>query len=196
MGLYDQPAPIQCPLCTGPTEVVRRRRSTTLHHCPKCSLELDHLDPSRRVEPLDATNLRRKPATESPPGPTHPTTPRTGKQDPAVCRYCGSSKLFELSLDAGPHHSETRCADCQLHLKFNPRPWTLERALRFELPFGKYRGSKVGELAKTGRGRSYLKWMAENLSGNPATAARIALANDPFQPQGISDRRSAERRRT
>jgi hypothetical protein len=182
MALYEQLASVQCPLCTGSTELLRRRGSTTLHRCQKCSLDFDHLDPGRRVDPLEATDLNEKPATESPLGPAHPAAPRTRKHDPPLCRYCGSSKLFERSLDRSSHYAETRCRDCGRHLKFNHGPWSLERALAFELPFGKHRGFKVGELVKTGWGRSYLAWMASNDNGNASTAARIALSTDPVRP--------------
>jgi transcription elongation factor Elf1 len=182
LALYDQLASVQCPLCTCSTETVRRRGSTTLYRCPKCSLEFDYLDPRRRVDPLDPTDLNEKPATKSPLGPPHPTTPRTRKHDPALCPYCGSSKLFERSLDRSSHYAETSCRDCGRHLKFNHGPWSLERALAFELPFGKYRGFKIGELLKTGKGRSYLVWISSNVSGNAGTAARIALSTDPVRP--------------
>jgi uncharacterized protein (DUF983 family) len=196
MESYQQFARIQCPVCDCHTETVGRRGLTTLHRCPKCLLEIDHLDPRRRAEPLDTTDLRHKPVTEAPSRPPRPKAPQIGEQGHAVCRRCGSGNLFELSLDLTPHYSITRCRDCGLYVKFSPRKWTLARAQAFALPFGKHRGCKFGELAKTAVGRSYLAWVAKNLSGNPGTAARIALANDPVQPPGIPDRRSAGRRQT
>ena len=37
----------------------------------------------------------------------------------------------------------------------------------------------MGDLAATGGGRSYLAWVAENIKGNPGTAARVMLGSSP-----------------
>jgi hypothetical protein len=194
MESYQQNAPRQCPVCDSSPETLGRRGSTTLHRCPKCLLESDILDLKPRARALDNADLRHKPVSGAPARPTCPEASRTGKPGQDLCPRCGSSNLSEIALTAGPHYSSTRCDDCGRHLKFNPRPWTLERALAFELPYGKHRGSKVGELAKSGIGKSYLAWMATNLSGNPGTAARIALGIDPAAPADNPDDRTAGRR--
>jgi hypothetical protein len=56
-----------------------------------------------------------------------------------------------------------------------PAPWTPERALNFSLHFGKFKGSKIGDLIRSDDGQGYLRWMSENLSSNAATAATYAL---------------------
>jgi len=43
------------------------------------------------------------------------------------------------------------------------------------MPYGRHKGRTVGELAKTGPGRSYLKWVAEYVDGNAGMAAAIVL---------------------
>jgi uncharacterized protein (DUF3820 family) len=67
------------------------------------------------------------------------------------------------------------CSDCQRHIKFNPKPWTLERASEFRLPFGKHRGRRLHDLASSQGGRDYLHWLSENVDGNAGMAAEIVL---------------------
>jgi hypothetical protein len=55
----------------------------------------------------------------------------------------------------------------------------MERARRFVLPFGQYRGKTVGELAESTGGLDYLRWVAENISENSGIAARVALGVIP-----------------
>ena len=191
MQLYQRVAQLQCPSCGSLTQTVGRRDLTTFHRCPQCSLEFDDLDSRRQDKPVDITRLGRETGTEAPPQPRRPAGPRIGEHESARCPHCGSSNLLDLPLDAAPHYWRKVCHDCGRHIKFNPGPWTLERALAFELPFGKHRGCKVGALARTGAGRSYLAWMATNVDGNPGTAARTALAQLLESPE----HRSAGRRK-
>ena len=48
-------------------------------------------------------------------------------------------------------------------------------ACSFVLPFGKFKGRTVGDLADDKQGRSYLEWAAGNIEGNAGIAAGIAL---------------------
>ena len=51
----------------------------------------------------------------------------------------------------------------------------MDRARAFVMPYGKHKGRTVGQMAETGAGRSYLRWLAENVDGNVAMAASIVL---------------------
>lgn len=94
---------------------------------------------------------------------------------PNACRFCGSRNLFEVRCESGPHYARIGCAECGRNQGFLPKPWTPERAAAFTLPFGKFRGKTVGELAKSDDGLRYLAWLADNVEGNAARAARIIL---------------------
>jgi hypothetical protein len=173
MKLYPDSAPVQCPACGGSAETIGRRGDETLHRCRECLLEFDVLDSAR----IRLTNEGGDPTvakTRSLPS----TAPRLEEQGQAVCPHCGSSNLHELPLYATPGYWQTACSDCRLHIKFSAAEWTLARASEIEMPFGKHRGRKVGELAKTGNGRSYLLWVATTVPGYARTAARIVMGLD------------------
>jgi hypothetical protein len=90
------------------------------------------------------------------------------------CPHCQSTELFEVASVA-PHHARLGCSACKRHIRFLPAPWTRERAESFTMPFGKHRGQRLGNLAKTAVGRSYLAWLSENVDGNAQTAAALLL---------------------
>jgi hypothetical protein len=92
---------------------------------------------------------------------------------PVVCFKCGSSSL-RVDPSHGQHHSKLTCNDCGTW-RWGKAPWTRERAESFALPWGKHRGKRIGELAQSAEGRDYLRWIAENVHGNVAIAAGIAL---------------------
>jgi len=94
-----------------------------------------------------------------------------------VCRYCGSPDidLVPKVLRTGVVQSMRRCRGCNRRLGFVPQPWSVERARSFVLPWGKYRGHSVGELAGTQAGKEYLAWLVSNTTGNAAIAGSIAL---------------------
>jgi hypothetical protein len=83
--------------------------------------------------------------------------------------------LHLVQSSGGPHFGRFDCLDCGLRGSPVKAPWTIERARAFALPFGKHKGKTVGKLAETASGRSYLEWLALNVGGNAATAARIVL---------------------
>jgi predicted RNA-binding Zn-ribbon protein involved in translation (DUF1610 family) len=98
--------------------------------------------------------------------------PKTSTQE--LCPRCGKNTL-RLVRTEGPHFGRYDCLACGRIGPWLKSPWTVERARSFVLPFGKHKGATVGDLAENREGRSYLAWAAENLEGNPATAAAIAL---------------------
>jgi hypothetical protein len=61
------------------------------------------------------------------------------------------------------------------------QPWTLERAQRFTMPIGKYRGSTMAQIALADP--AYLEWCAENLDRGVQKAAQTILEAEP-QPAG------------
>jgi uncharacterized protein (DUF3820 family)/predicted RNA-binding Zn-ribbon protein involved in translation (DUF1610 family) len=97
----------------------------------------------------------------------------TAKADP--CPDCGNSTLRLVRTEGTPHFGRYDCLTCGRIGPWIKSPWTLERARSFVMPFGKFRGRTVGDLADEKQGRSYLEWAAENVSGNAGTAAGIAL---------------------
>jgi uncharacterized protein (DUF3820 family) len=74
----------------------------------------------------------------------------------APCPHCGKPIKLALSQGFG-------------------QPWDLERARRFTLPFGKFKGRSLAELAETSEGMDYLRWAAENMDGNAGIACRLVL---------------------
>jgi len=112
-------------------------------------------------------------STQAPRQDRAPKIDRAGGTKQA-CRFCGSTRLHLVKCDP-PHDSRLDCLDCGRRGSPLPSPWNLERARSFKLPFGKHAGLKVGELADSEDGRSYLTWAAQNIEGNVGTAARIAL---------------------
>jgi hypothetical protein len=73
------------------------------------------------------------------------------------------------------------CLGCGRKGQWIKKPWSRERALRFTMPFGKFKRKAVSELLRTETGTDYLRWVAENLdAGNTKTAAMVALGRlDP-----------------
>ncbi len=75
----------------------------------------------------------------------------------------------------GTVQSKRLCADCRRSNGFAPQRWSMARAQSFVMPWGKYRGRSVGELAGTQAGKEYLAWLVSNTAGNAAIAGSIAL---------------------
>ena len=99
--------------------------------------------------------------------------------DGQVCPHCGSAHVLTVECLGGPHHSRTRCRDCGRHIRFNAKPWDLQRAESFTVPYGKFKGQRVADLAADAEGRRYLRWAAGEWKGNVATAIKIGLGIDP-----------------
>jgi uncharacterized protein (DUF3820 family)/predicted RNA-binding Zn-ribbon protein involved in translation (DUF1610 family) len=97
--------------------------------------------------------------------------PKSSTQE--KCPRCGKNTLHFVKSEV--HHGRYDCLSCG---RIGPRiksPWTIERANAFTMPFGKYQGRSVGELALTPAGKDYLRWVAESVSENAGIAAAIAL---------------------
>jgi hypothetical protein len=96
------------------------------------------------------------------------------------CPRCGSDRLATTPCDGGPHYAQTGCADCGRFVRFEPPPWSLERAMAFVMPFGHHRGCALSRLTRTEAGREYLRWLAGHVDGNAGKAARVILGIDPI----------------
>lgn len=97
-------------------------------------------------------------------------------QNTATCPRCkGSNLATTLCAPGSGNHAETRCQGCGRHIRFEPAPWSLERARSFELYFGAHRGKTIGELDRTVDGRQYLRWLAGAGKTNASKAASIVL---------------------
>jgi hypothetical protein len=92
-------------------------------------------------------------------------TERTQTKSIERYRYCGSADLLEARCLQGPHYARVGCQSCKRHNRYVETPWTLERAMLFEMPFGKHRGRTLGDSARSESGRGYLAWASENLEG-------------------------------
>ena len=81
-------------------------------------------------------------------------------KEPTTCPHCGSAALA-TELGRGPHYAALVCDDCGAHIKWLPAPMTFERAAAFTLQFGRFKGLTIKDIARTPRGRDYLKWLVE-----------------------------------
>jgi uncharacterized protein (DUF3820 family) len=96
------------------------------------------------------------------------------KGNEARCGRCGSPNLNVVRCTSGMHYASIRCTECGA-VTWAKKPWTLERALAWVLPFGKYRGRKLADLTGTDEGRGYLGWLATRDAGNASIAARLLV---------------------
>jgi hypothetical protein len=93
-----------------------------------------------------------------------------------LCSKCGSSIVEVEALP--PHYAKRECIGVDHHFHgWVSKPWTLERAQLFLMPFGKHTGLTVAEILAADR--SYLEWMARTLAGNAGKAARTILEGMP-----------------
>jgi uncharacterized protein (DUF3820 family) len=91
-----------------------------------------------------------------------------------TCPRCGSSEVTTTRLPTGQHFAKARCLECR-RVWYLKTPWTLARASRFTMPYGKHAGRQLGDLVETEDGRSYVRWLATRDAGNPSIAARIMI---------------------
>lgn len=85
------------------------------------------------------------------------------KEEKLGCRSCGSLQFTMIQADrvGGGTYVRANCAECKAYFQFIPqggRKW--ERAVGVEtlMPFGKHKGTKIGDLPG-----EYLLWGADNL---------------------------------
>jgi uncharacterized protein (DUF3820 family) len=75
------------------------------------------------------------------------------------CRFCHSTNVSSVRCATGPHHARAICLDCDRTLGWVPAPMTDERARAFVMPFGKYKGTTIGEILDQPDGERYLRWL-------------------------------------
>jgi hypothetical protein len=92
---------------------------------------------------------------------------------PSPCPRCGGALRFVPS--DGPHFGRYDCLSCGRIGAWVKSPWSARRAADFTLPYGKYAGSRVGDLVHSSEGRAYLAWAAGAVKGNMGVAAAVAL---------------------
>jgi uncharacterized protein (DUF3820 family) len=92
----------------------------------------------------------------------------------ATCPRCGSSEIIFTRYKEGPHWGKIKCLDCG-RTAYAKTPWTLARASRFTMPYGKHQGRQLGDLVETEDGLSYVRWLATRDAGNPSIAVIIML---------------------
>jgi hypothetical protein len=85
---------------------------------------------------------------------------------------CGSDRL-DLSPGTPPHFLRIDCAACGRFIRWAAKPIDPAEAIAFTMPFGRHRGSPMGELP-----HSYLVWLAraEGISPRIAERAECLLA--------------------
>jgi hypothetical protein len=102
--------------------------------------------------------------------PEHPISAAQGR-----CPHC-AGEVITVPRRIGEHsHLQRQCVSCGRGLGFVQRPWTMERARAFVVPFGRFRGATIAELAATELGRGYLHWLSENVVGGCAVAASLVM---------------------
>jgi uncharacterized protein (DUF3820 family) len=90
------------------------------------------------------------------------------------CRRCSSTEKIVTRYTSGPHYARAKCLNCG-KVVFVKKPWTLEQAMGFSMPWGKHQGRKLAELADDPAGRDYLRWLAREVDGNVGIAAGMVL---------------------
>jgi hypothetical protein len=90
--------------------------------------------------------------------------------------HCESTKLnIARCLSDGPHHSKLETLRCHRFMRHLPATWSLDRAARFVVPFGKHKVKPIGDLWQSQDGRLYLTWAADNWDNDCGEACRVAL---------------------
>jgi hypothetical protein len=99
-----------------------------------------------------------------------------GRAPSTCCPHCKKPIIVTLGLpeeqgNGTPKPSPQREARTQS----DPRPWDFERARRFVMPIGKFRGSTMAAIAMTEEGRNYLQWGVENFDRGVQMACKVML---------------------
>ena len=89
-----------------------------------------------------------------------------------ACPHCGRPLAVTLTrASQEPQAAPTPRRDDYHESYPTPRkPMTRERALRFAMPFGKYSGKTLRQIAEIDP--TYLEWASENLDSGSATDSR------------------------
>ncbi len=78
-----------------------------------------------------------------------------------TCTYCQGRLEVVREGTPPPHWGRLVCSSCQRGAGYAPTP--MEEAHSYTMPFGKYPGQTLRQIAETDRGRCYLEWAAQNL---------------------------------
>lgn len=128
---------------------------------------------------LPAGSFEPIPRLRSVPSTLEPTS--TIREPNQLCHPCGSPDMAESDPIATPGWFRWSCLRCGSPHAVPISPAsspTSEWAATVRLDFGKHRGRTIGELGRTSYGRSYLRWLADEVRHKPIAvqAARLALA--------------------
>ncbi len=77
---------------------------------------------------------------------------------PQICPRCKSQRLVQGPTEGKPY-DELRCLNCGRHVRWIGRDIAFDKALAFVLPFGKYKGRRLGSVPEY-----YLRWLPKNAS--------------------------------
>jgi Exodeoxyribonuclease X-like C-terminal len=113
-----------------------------------------------------------------------------------VCPHCGG----QIELIAGrrqpAHHDPPRSGPPPREpprerkpWEKPPAPWNLERAQRFQMPFGKHEGKTMAQIAQADRG--YVKWLAAECNNRNAKKAAELILETMTEPAGTGAPRTS-----
>lgn len=146
-----------------------------------------------------AGSSARRPAGPPPPRPTRPVTARldtsdilhqrnatTSRADGRRAHPPGQPPIRSRAADTGPR----RASDPNGPLlrsrvrRFRPPPRpSLEQATATEMPFGKFHGHTLGEIA--GFEPSYIDWMSSTISRDPELLSAARVIREDLDRRGI-----------
>lgn len=77
-----------------------------------------------------------------------------------TCKHCGhtETQTTKQFFKNNAEHLRVECAACYRFIGYKPKATTLELAAKFTMPYGKYQGMRLDQLAA--RDMSYLEWLA------------------------------------
>ena len=102
--------------------------------------------------------------------------------DSDLCPHCGSSVVVSNDVPP-PHYAKRECIGVDHHnLGYVEGEWTLERALAWVMPFGKYRGKPMSQID-----RHYLEWIVKEFEPDKSArkAAELVLTMPPKAKNAI-----------
>ena len=91
---------------------------------------------------------------------------------PQICKYCGG-RLGE-GPGRGRHHKSLMCTRCQRHNGWLPNPQFDEDPGSFAMPFGKYKGKTLREIAAGGN-TQYLAWLSQEIKDGAVKRRIVAF---------------------
>lgn len=150
-----------------------------------------------RTGNLDAAGRRR--GGPPPPKPTRPVTARldtsdilhprnatTFRADGRRAHPVGQPPIRARAADSGPRRASDPNGPLlrsRVHRFRPPRRPSLEVALAVEMPFGKFHGHTLGEIAAFEP--SYVDWMASTINRDPDLLASARVVRDELDRRGV-----------